>query len=104
MAARRKPKQAAKAAKGKERVEPHFGGPKRATAGLLRAFEVDGDSVGSCLGRLYRYSPRGATCPFPLLRLVDEGDKDVFHRQRTSSQVQVHPPDVRLEGIGGVAP
>ena len=32
MAARRKPKQAAKAAKGKERVEPHFGGPKRATA------------------------------------------------------------------------
>jgi penicillin-binding protein 1A len=30
MAARRKPKPAAKAAKGKERVEPHFGGAKRA--------------------------------------------------------------------------
>ncbi len=32
MAARRKPKPAAKAAKGKERVEPHFGGAKRAPA------------------------------------------------------------------------
>jgi penicillin-binding protein 1A len=32
MAARRKPKPAANAAKGKERVEPHFGGAKRAPA------------------------------------------------------------------------
>jgi len=51
MAARRKPKPAAKASKGKERVEPHFGRAKRAPARKPRKTSQTGSTIRRALLR-----------------------------------------------------
>jgi penicillin-binding protein 1A len=68
MATRRKPKPVAKAAKGKERVEPHFGGAKRAPARKPRK-----TSRGKTAGPIRRALLRGLYTTLGLIALFVVG-------------------------------
>ena len=66
MATRRKPKPAAKAAKRKEHVEPHFGGAKRAPARKPRKTSQTGSTIRRAL-------LRGLYTPIALIALIIVG-------------------------------
>ena len=66
MATRRKPKPAAKAAKRKEHVEPHFGGAKRAPARKPRKTSQTGSTIRRAL-------LRGVYTPIALIALIIVG-------------------------------
>ncbi|HUC02663.1 MAG TPA: hypothetical protein VMS10_01985, partial [Methyloceanibacter sp.] len=66
MATRRKPKPAAKAAKRKEHVEPHFGGVKRAPARKPRKTSQTGSTIRRAL-------LRGLYTPIALIALIIVG-------------------------------